>query len=194
LADPDCLLLEEADFALEGGLDEDDDDLDPPAVPRKRRGSSLAEWQAARKQRLLELQKELQQGPMKTFERQASVSPVEGWLANVPTVDAVQERRKQLEAERAKKKGLHPELQAYLRAPPQPKDSDPLLWWKTDGQKGYPNLARAAKSFLAVPATTAASERCFSEGRQAVAWTRHQLRDEMIEANMCLKSWFQFFK
>jgi hypothetical protein len=159
---------------------------------RKRKAVTAAEKLAARREALRALERDLQSGRGMTFEQQAKVNPVLGWMASVPTVDAVQEKKRQQELLRAKKRGVHPELEAYLRAPPQPKDSDPLQWWASTGEKAYPNLARAAKDFLAVPATRAAAERNFSEGRQMVSWTRHQLRDQMIEANMCLKSWFKY--
>jgi hypothetical protein len=119
--------------------------------------------------------------------------PLQSWQLKMPTVDLVQARKRQkLEAKKTKK-GMHPELEAYLQAPTIPVEDCPLQWWKQIGEEAYPGLARAAINFLATPATTASSERCFSQGRQVVTFDRHQLSEEMIEATMCLKSWIKFF-
>jgi hypothetical protein len=199
---PEDLLLVEQDFALDLEDEEEEIEMEPssaldPSPPRsggrKRKARSKEEKLQARRAQMAVLEEEHQRGVLRSFQDLSNVNPVLGWLATVPTVDAVQERKKQKEAERSRRKGVHPELAAYLMAEPAKKDQDPLLWWKTIGQAAYPNLAKAARNFLAVPATTASSERNFSEGRQVIAWTRHQLRDQMIEANMCLKSWFEFF-
>ena len=40
-------------------------------------------------------------------------------------------------------------------------DSDPLAWWRTNDHK-YPHVAKLAKRYLAVPATSITSERLFS--------------------------------
>jgi len=127
------------------------------------------------------------------FQEESQTNPLLGWMATVPSVDAVQEAKRLRELEEKRMRGIHQELEAYLRAPPVLKTECPLKWWREIGCKAYPNLAKAARDYLAVPATTCTSERAFSEGRQVVDFTRHQLSDKMIQANMCLKSWFEVF-
>ncbi|KAA1067121.1 hypothetical protein PGTUg99_017221 [Puccinia graminis f. sp. tritici] len=48
-----------------------------------------------------------------------------------------------------------------------------------------------ARRYLAVPATSAASERVFSQGRRIVSWQRSSLEPETIEQLLCLKEWYQ---
>ncbi|CAI6011490.1 unnamed protein product [Closterium sp. NIES-65] len=50
-------------------------------------------------------------------------------------------------------------------------------------------LEAMAKDYLAIPATSAASERLFSQGRNLITWQRHRLGAERVEACMTLKLW-----
>ena len=63
-----------------------------------------------------------------------------------------------------KRKFSHPadELEKYLSQPLEDVSIHPLHWWKS--QRGYVGLRRMARDILAVPATSAASERSFSQG------------------------------
>jgi hypothetical protein len=112
-------------------------------------------------------------------------------LFNLPTVDLVEQARMREEEEARRRNAVPPpEVMSYLRAPCISRWEDPLQWWLKTGQTAYPALARAARDYLAVPATTAASERVFSQGRQLISWTKHNLSPQMVEASMCLRSWF----
>jgi hypothetical protein len=53
------------------------------------------------------------------------------------------------------------QLQAYIQVQQVPNDTDPLMWWKQHQQE-FPDLARMARQYLAVPATSASPERFFS--------------------------------
>ena len=53
------------------------------------------------------------------------------------------------------------QLQAYMQVQQVPNDTDPLMWWKQHQQE-FPDLARMARQYLAVPATSASPERFFS--------------------------------
>ena len=66
--------------------------------------------------------------------------------------------------------------------------ADPLIYWKNRSITS-PNLAEMAKIYLAIPATSAPSERAFSQGRLIVDHTRARLTAEHLTALMCLKSW-----
>ncbi len=63
-----------------------------------------------------------------------------------------------------------------------------LAWWKANSRK-YPNLSKMVKDFLAVPATSASSERLFSSGKHLISDTRCSLGPTTIEACQTLKSW-----
>ena len=64
-----------------------------------------------------------------------------------------------------------------------------LAWWKLNEHR-YPVLATLAKEILGVTAISAPSERIFSKGRQLISQFRHKLGKEMVEAIMCLKTWW----
>jgi hypothetical protein len=51
----------------------------------------------------------------------------------------------------------------YLRAPLADDDKDALAWWKQHADD-YPCLARIARDYLAIPATSDPSERAFLAG------------------------------
>ena len=87
---------------------------------------------------------------------------------------------------------LENELNAYLAAPlaiEAEEQCDILRWWADNG-RSYPLLAAMARCFLAVPATSAPSERAFSQARHLVTDDRHSLGPETIRECMCLKYWY----
>ena len=65
---------------------------------------------------------------------------------------------------------------------------DPLSWWRKNAKR-FPCLAGAARNYLAVPGTSAASERVFSSGRHLVSEFRQKLGEEMIRTCMLVKCW-----
>lgn len=66
-----------------------------------------------------------------------------------------------------------------------------LEYWRTSGQVAYPMLAGLAATYLAVPATSTASERLFSGGRQTTHYTRNKLSAHMLGVLMELRSWYK---
>ncbi|WOH04391.1 hypothetical protein DCAR_0623800 [Daucus carota subsp. sativus] len=65
---------------------------------------------------------------------------------------------------------------------------DLLNWWKVNGLK-YPNLQHMARDFLAIPASTVASESAFSSSGRLVSPHRSRLHPKTIEALMRAQSW-----
>ena len=80
------------------------------------------------------------------------------------------------------------EIGKYLADEKISPKADPLVYWKNRSITS-PNLAEMAKIYLAIPATSAPSERAFSQGRLIVDHTRARLTAEHLTALMCLKSW-----
>ncbi|CAG8847892.1 23123_t:CDS:1, partial [Racocetra persica] len=83
---------------------------------------------------------------------------------------------------------LHAELKKYLLLPLED-NSDPLVWWQA--QKEYPILCLIARDYLAIQATSVASEQVFSIAGLTISTTRARLEDESAKAILCLKSWLQ---
>src|SRR5262245_50755856 len=63
------------------------------------------------------------------------------------------------------------ELKDYLSAPISPTSTDVLAWWKEHSGK-YPCLARIARDYLAISATSAPVERVFSGGTNLISRKR----------------------
>ena len=72
------------------------------------------------------------------------------------------------------------ECQLYETSKDANKGCDRLLWWKVN-EKSYPILSKLAKYILAIPASSATSERIFSAGGIIVNDLRCLLDDEKVE-------------
>ncbi|MBW0563225.1 hypothetical protein O181_102940 [Austropuccinia psidii MF-1] len=66
---------------------------------------------------------------------------------------------------------LELELQRYFSEHPEPKDTDTLGFWRSRGNF-FPTLAVMARNGLAIPATSAPSERVFSGSRRSLSYQR----------------------
>lgn len=72
------------------------------------------------------------------------------------------------------------EISTYaLRESPIHAEQDSLAWWK-ENQSRFPLLAKVAKKYLCVCATSCASERVFSTMGNIVSPTRSHLKPEMV--------------
>jgi hAT family C-terminal dimerisation region len=69
---------------------------------------------------------------------------------------------------------LRAERGAYKKHHIKGGDDETLSWWKTH-EALFPNVALAAKYFLAIPATSVASERLFSKEGWAITKMRARL-------------------
>lgn len=61
------------------------------------------------------------------------------------------------------------ELSSYLVRQLADSGRNPLIWWKVH-EKNFPVIGRLAKKYLCIPATSTASERVFSAGRNVVTY------------------------
>jgi hypothetical protein len=57
--------------------------------------------------------------------------------------------------------------------------NNPLIWWKTKQLK-FPTVAKLAKKYLGIPATSASSERIFSKARGIITGDRNRLAPEVV--------------
>lgn len=69
-------------------------------------------------------------------------------------------------------------------------DDDVALYWKVNAGK-WKCLSKMAKDFLAIPATSASSERSFRTGRDLLGLNRQSMHSNTMEACICLRSWFR---
>ena len=68
---------------------------------------------------------------------------------------------------------------------------DPLQWWKLN-QASFPILARVARKYLAIPASSAAAERMFSYTGMRVGKCNAKLDDETLLSLMLIRSLTKF--
>jgi hypothetical protein len=81
------------------------------------------------------------------------------------------------------------EIERYQQLPKLDPSCDPLEWWASHSQF-FPHLSKIAKSLLSIPATSAASERVFSDGGRVVTDLRNRLKPENVADLVLLKgSW-----
>ncbi|KAH9470391.1 hypothetical protein Pst134EA_033339 [Puccinia striiformis f. sp. tritici] len=89
---------------------------------------------------------------------------------------------------RRKITSLDDEIDAYLSSETEEELSDPLLYWKANSDH-LPSLANMARTYLAVPASSAPSERAFSAGCHIQDYTRNRMCVVTLEALICLNNW-----
>ncbi|CAG8839091.1 7326_t:CDS:2, partial [Gigaspora margarita] len=80
------------------------------------------------------------------------------------------------------------ELDCYISEKPANRDIDVLGWWKAH-QAQFPRLACMARDYLAIPASTVASERAFSAGGNMITNERSSLAPKTVRIAQCLRSW-----
>ncbi|GBC14910.2 zinc finger BED domain-containing protein RICESLEEPER 2-like [Rhizophagus irregularis DAOM 181602=DAOM 197198] len=81
------------------------------------------------------------------------------------------------------------EYQIYLSLPQLDGNEDPLEWWKNNEQQ-FPSLAKMARDFLSIPATSVPSEQVFSSGKNLITDKRNRLVGKTIRMCLCLRSWW----
>lgn len=99
--------------------------------------------------------------------------------------------RKIYQSVAAETQELKDDLESYLSLGPElVADGDIAVYWRVKTLT-WPRLSRMARDYLAIPATSASSERSFSVGRHLLGLYRHRLRSQTMEACVCLRSWFR---
>jgi hypothetical protein len=81
------------------------------------------------------------------------------------------------------------EIERYL-ALPCDEVSMPLAWWQ-DHQQEFLILAKMARDFLSIQATSVACEQSFSVAGNTVTSIRNRLHPETARAILCSKSWIE---
>ena len=72
------------------------------------------------------------------------------------------------------------EVQHYRSVQSLSVESNPLVWWK-DNEEQFPHLAKLAKRFLGIPATSVPSERVFSTAGDIVTAQRASLSPDNVD-------------
>ena len=83
------------------------------------------------------------------------------------------------------------EIDIYLEEKVEGSQVDPIEWWRTYESR-FPNLSRMARDYLAIPATSVPSERCFSIAGSVLTKRRSVMTEGMANAIMCCKYWLGF--
>jgi len=78
------------------------------------------------------------------------------------------------------------EIMRYLRCPDEPKNVDPLLWWR-DHKSSYPILSKLARKYLSIPSTSVPSERLFSDAGNHISAKRTRLTPDLVDRILFLK-------
>ena len=82
--------------------------------------------------------------------------------------------------DRAERIEVSNEIKEYMSMPSVPLDTDPLQWWRTHKHR-FPVLARVARRFLCIPASSAPAERVWSTAGNTITEKRARLSDQSVE-------------
>jgi len=80
------------------------------------------------------------------------------------------------------------ELEKYLSQPRSGSSVDILQWWKLN-QAQFPVLAKMARDFLSISATSVPAERLFSKASLVIRKHRNRLSNESAQWLLCINSW-----
>ena len=78
------------------------------------------------------------------------------------------------------------EVGEYLKLYEIPLSSDPLVWWN-EKKNQFPILSNLAQKYLAVSATSTASERLFSDAGNLLTNKRTRMKPKLFQKIMFLK-------
>lgn len=84
--------------------------------------------------------------------------------------------------------GGETEYTRWIREKQAPKNTDVLKYWAAK-QYEYPIISQMARDYLAIPATSAPSERVFSQGDDFLTKKRNRMAPDTLRYKLCLNSW-----
>lgn len=82
------------------------------------------------------------------------------------------------------------ELNNYITSLRAPKDTNVLQWWKSNTYL-YPTIAKMARDYLCIPATSVPCERIFFEAGNVITVKRCSLSKERAIAQICINAWMK---
>jgi len=84
------------------------------------------------------------------------------------------------QAENATPDRMTSQLTQYFAIPRLPESDDPLAWWKMNASQ-FPEMAKLACKYLAIPTSSSPAERIFSTAGKVVRPDRACLSDERFD-------------
>ncbi|KJA13696.1 hypothetical protein HYPSUDRAFT_92664 [Hypholoma sublateritium FD-334 SS-4] len=118
----------------------------------------------------------------------ASSNMSDGWLAGILKFDMVQTT---VSVAATPKELFDDEIRRYLKFEGgRGSIFDPLGWWKAH-EAAFPTIARMARDFLAIPATSVSVERTFSKSRHICSDLRASLKAETVTEALLSKVWIR---
>ena len=89
------------------------------------------------------------------------------------------QREKEM-SQQAGKSAIDVELSRYTESLLCDRKKDPLIWWR-ENEMNFPNLAKQARTYLAIPATSVPSERVFSKAGEIVSAKRASIKPKNVD-------------
>jgi hAT family C-terminal dimerisation region len=116
------------------------------------------------------------------------------YLAKKPSVMTIPRKRTLLEVflHHDPISQLGDEFQQWVAAPAIAVivQSSNLFRWHVDNQESFPTLHQMALDTLSIPAMSTECERVFSSTKKLITPTRSLLKEDIIGATECLKTWW----
>lgn len=125
-------------------------------------------------------------------DRPTTESPVKHRAWQTPELNLMEEYRLRgmMPAISASKAAKYDELEQWFKEQiPQQAVTNPLEWWRTTGSTLYPDLTQMALDLLSIPAMSDEPERLFSRLGLIITPRRNHLKQETVQAIVCLHSW-----
>ena len=97
------------------------------------------------------------------------------------------------DAEANLRQEVHEEIIRLQRQPSLPKDANPLAHWR-DNEAQHVHLSPVARAILAMPASSAPSERVFSTAGLVLRSNRGRLDPEIVEDVVFLRGFYKFME
>ncbi|MBW0471797.1 hypothetical protein O181_011512 [Austropuccinia psidii MF-1] len=87
---------------------------------------------------------------------------------------------------------LETDIRRFLAKPPEPKDTDILFFWNSQGNISQ-TLSVMACKYLAIPSTSSHSEKGFLGRRKIHKYQQSSLSEAHVEQLACVKNWAHKF-